>query len=143
MVVSPNGRYIAYLAHSEQSDLTLWLHDLTVDAAREIAPVNLGASPFWSPDSRFLAFTTGSELKKVSIGGGQPITVCKLDHIREGAWSPGGASMVVGAGSPFLEARLYQVPASGGEPKLLAERDGVGLWPPISCRLRERATCST
>ena len=85
VVVSPNGRYIAYLAHSEQSDLALWLHDLTVDAAREIARVNLTASPFWSPDSRFLAFNTGSELKKVSIGGGQPITVCKLDHIQEGA----------------------------------------------------------
>ena len=129
VVVSPNGRHIAYLAHSEQSDLTLWLHDLTVDAAREIAPVNLDASPFWSPDSRFLAFTTGSELKKVSIGGGQPITVCKLDHIQEGAWSPDGASIVVRADGA-LKAKLYQVPASGGDPKLLAEKDGVGLFFP-------------
>ena len=29
-----------------------------------------------------------------------------------------------------LEAKLYQVPASGGEPKLLAEKDGVGLFSP-------------
>ena len=129
VAVSPNGRYIAYLAHSEQSDLTLWLHDLTVDAAREIARVNLEASPFWSPDSRFLAFNTGSELKKVSIGGGQPIVVCKLDNIAAEAWSPDGASMVVGAG-PALETKLYQVPAGGGEPKLLAEKDGAGLFFP-------------
>ena len=130
VAVSPNGRYIAYLAHSEQSDLTLWLHDLTVDAARAIAPVKLDANPFWSPDSRFLAFNTGSELKKVSIGGGQLITVCKLDGIRPGAWSPDGTSIVVTAGRHSLEAKLYQVPARGGEPKLLAEKDGVGLWAP-------------
>ena len=129
VAVSPNGRYIAYLAHSEQSDLTLWLHDLTVDAAREIARVNLEASPFWSPDSRFLAFKSGSELKKVSIGGGQPTTVCKLDRIQEGAWSPDGASMVVRADGA-LKAKLYQVPAGGGDPKLLAEKDGVGLFSP-------------
>ncbi len=126
VAVSPNGRYIAYLAHSEQSDLTLWLHDLTVDAAREIARVNLEASPFWSPDSRFLAFKTGSELKRVSIGGGQPTTVCKLDQILEGAWSPDGASIVVRAGGG-LKAKLYQVPAGGGDPKLLAGKSGADL----------------
>ena len=126
VAVSPNGRYIAYLAHSEQSDLTLWLHDLTVDAAREIARVNLEASPFWSPDSGFLAFKTGSELKRVSIGGGQPTTVCKLDRIQEGAWSPDGASIVVRAGGG-LKAKLYQVPAGGGDPKLLAGKSGAGL----------------
>ena len=63
VVISPDGRHIAYVARSGQSGLSLWVHDLTKDAAREITSVRPSASPFWSPDSRFLAFNTGNELR--------------------------------------------------------------------------------
>ena len=126
VVVSPDGRHIAYVARSGQRGVSLWVHDLTKDVAREITSVRPSASPFWSPDSRFLAFNTGDELKKVSIAGGSPITVCRLDELRQGTWSPDGTSIALEAGG-FGLAKLYQVSARGGEPRLLAEADGAWL----------------
>ncbi len=135
VAVSPDGRHIAYVAPSDQNgeSLSLWVHDLTKDLAREITPAGDSASPFWSPDSRFLAFKEGDELKRVSIAGGSPITVCRLDGLRKGTWGPGGASITVQAGGQtgaLNLAKLYEVAAGGGEPKLLAGGDGKGFTDP-------------
>jgi hypothetical protein len=35
-------------------------------------------SPFWSPDSRFIAFDAGGTLKKIDITGGLAQTLCAL-----------------------------------------------------------------
>ena len=89
VVVSPNGRYVAYVARAEQGEFVLRVRDLSKDTVREIAPVMDWVKPFWSPDSRFLAFSNGHDLKKVSVEGGPPTTVWRQDAVREGAWSPG------------------------------------------------------
>ena len=34
------------------------------------------AIPFWSPDSRFIAFAADGKLKKIAISGGPPATLC-------------------------------------------------------------------
>ena len=123
VVVSPNGRYVAYVARAEQGEFVLRVRDLSKDTVREIAPVMDWVKPFWSPDSRFLAFSNGHDLKKVSVEGGPPTTVWRQDAVREGAWSPDGASMVVTAG--LNGAKLYELPAVGGDPRQLAEKEGL------------------
>ncbi len=76
---------------------------------------------FWSPDSQFIGFAAGNELKKVSVQGGPAITLCPLPGTiwEGGAWSPDGSSIVFSAGSS--PPVLHEVPARGGEPKLLFE----------------------
>ena len=32
--------------------------------------------PFWSPDSKSLAFVAGGKLKRIEVAGGSPITLC-------------------------------------------------------------------
>jgi len=47
-----------------------------------IEPVHLDGTegvnrPFWSPDSRYLAYFTGDQLKKIPVSGGPPQLVCE------------------------------------------------------------------
>ena len=83
--ISPNGRHIAYVAGADQP--AIWVRDLDQQQPRRLAGTDGAAFgwPFWSPDSQFIGFATFSELKKISVRGGTPITLCRLpDSISSG-----------------------------------------------------------
>ncbi len=96
--VSPNGSHVAFVVatidlENNTSRSQVWLDD---------APVSAGthdANPTWSPDGRFLAFTSrrgekqgDSTLHVLPIGGpGEIRTVCTMsDGLGDVAWSPDG-----------------------------------------------------
>ena len=62
------------------------------------------------------------------MGGGPPTSVWRQEVIRDGAWSPDGTSMVVGAGSD--QVKLYELPTVGEEPRLLAEKEVYFFFQP-------------
>jgi len=76
--ISPDGKYILYTAQTD-GEPSLWLRSLSDESAREVAGT-AGAQGwgFWSPDSLSTGFRAGAELKRVSINGGDPITLCEL-----------------------------------------------------------------
>ena len=78
--------------------------------------------PFWSPDSNFIGFGTGGELKKVSVRGGLAIPLCELPdaNMRGGSWSPDGELIVFSSGTPRV---LYEVLARGGTPSVVIAPD--------------------
>jgi len=44
--------------------------------------------PFWSPDSSFLAWASGGPLKKISLSGGTPQTICEITpNAVGGSWN--------------------------------------------------------
>ena len=47
------------------------------------------SSPFWSPDSRFVGFIAGGNLKKIAVAGGPPVTLAEHPYGRS-AWSAQG-----------------------------------------------------
>ena len=121
--ISPNGRHIAYVAGGEETKL--WVRDLDREEPRELAGTEDAVRPFWSPDSQFIGFGANRELKKISAQGGPAITLCPLpegDLRGGGGWSPEGDFIAFGSGGP---SRIYEVPASGGEPRLLFEPEGT------------------
>src|SRR5262245_4195295 len=75
--VSPDGRQVVFMATRKGADTTvLWIRSL--DAA-EPYPLNGtdGANfPFWSPDSKFIAFFSQGKLKKIDVSGGSSQTLC-------------------------------------------------------------------
>ncbi len=118
-VVSPNGRHVAYL-RGTIGVTELWIRDLDQEGPRQIVPEGMVSRPFWSADSRFIGFVLDEGLKKVSLQGGPAATLCRVSGPMRGAtWSPDSASIVFAAFSPT--PGLYEVPAQGGEPKLLFE----------------------
>ena len=118
VAISPDGRRIVYVAG--EGETKLWIRDLDQAEARELDGTEEGRGPFWSPDSEFIGFVTDTEVRKISVRGGSPITLCSLPHrlVPGGAWSPDGDSVVFSSDIP---PRLFQVSARGGPPEILFE----------------------
>jgi eukaryotic-like serine/threonine-protein kinase len=103
------------------------------------APTEGAASPFFSPDGQWIAFFAQGKLKKISVSGGEPITLCDADthaagrasmFFPTGSWGDDGnivAALNVAVG-------LSRVPAAGGAPvllKLKQEHAEIFRWPQV------------
>src|SRR5207253_1612670 len=68
------------------------------------------AFPFWSPDSRLLAFFADKKLKRVDAAGGSVLSIGDLsaDPVG-GSWGRAGEILIGQGGGPIL-----RVPATGG-----------------------------
>ena len=118
LVISPDGRHIAYVVGRIGTAGRLYLRPLDELKSTPISGTEgLRYSPFFSPDSEFIVFVTGGELKKVALSGGPPMTLCEVTLFLGGSWGP--EDRIVFA-SP---EGLYRVSAAGGEPESLAILD--------------------
>ncbi|HKE20778.1 MAG TPA: protein kinase, partial [Bryobacteraceae bacterium] len=110
-IVSPNGRMIAFMP-SDQSVVRsiLWVRPVDSVDARPLPGTESVGAPFWSPDSRFLAFYQNGKLKKVDVSGGTPQTLCDVTgNWRSGDWSRDGVILFGSVGHG-----LMRVSDSGG-----------------------------
>ena len=117
--ISPDGNHIVYVSGGQPRKL--WVRDFEREQPRELEGTEGSWHPFWSPDSRFIGFAVGGELKKIPVQGGAAITLCDLPspNFAGGSWSPDGATIVFA--SPTGSFVLQEVSARGGAPKLLFE----------------------
>jgi eukaryotic-like serine/threonine-protein kinase len=113
LAVSPNGRHIAFVGGMEHQ---LWVQDLDRREPRLIEGTEGAGSPFWSPDSAFIVFSSAGEVKRVPVQGGLATPVCELpgNHFHGGSWSSDGELIVFVSGPAGGSHSLYQVPARGG-----------------------------
>ena len=114
-VLSPAGDRIVYNTPSG-----LVIREL-VKSAGHLIPGTAGAQfPFFSPDGNWLGFSQAASLKKVSLTGGAPLTVCNGIHQCAGAtWCPDDTIVF----TPSTHSGLWRVPASGGQPRELTRPD--------------------
>ncbi|MEX2662104.1 MAG: protein kinase, partial [Vicinamibacterales bacterium] len=128
-VVSPDGRHIAFAGTADGTRL-IWIRPLDALEARSLPGTEGVLRPFWSPDSRFVAFVAGGKLKKVDISGGPPQVICDAQYGADGSWSSEGVILFDGRGAD----PLWRVDAAGGvrQPLVFGEDDketlGAG-WP--------------
>jgi serine/threonine protein kinase len=109
--VSPDGRSVAYAAGPIGQPPRLWLRSLDSVEATAIDDTTGASFPFWSPDSRSVAFFTGALLKRKDLGGGAPRTLTNTVIPRGGTWSIDG-TILYGSG----QSGIFRVPADGGTP---------------------------
>jgi serine/threonine protein kinase len=112
MSLSPDGRYLAFLSGESESATSLWLYSFSSSERKRLTDAFGYSQPFWSPDSRFLAFQEGGKLKRIDIAGGSPETICDDNsHFGGGAWGPDD-SILLGS-----EKGILRVAAAGGTPE--------------------------
>jgi Tol biopolymer transport system component len=126
--VAPNGCCLAFVATTE-GRRRLWLRRLDTIAAQALTGTTEAFSPFWSPDSRFIAFFAEGRLRKIAVAGGAPETLCDLPITPSGgAWGSAGVILVGGSGAD--STGLYRVADTGGAATLLLKgEEPIGYWP--------------
>jgi len=117
--LSPDGRYLA-IAANDGTGSRIWIHPLDSLESRALPGTEGAVSPFWSPDGSSVGFSAGGKLKRVSIAGGPPQTICDVGGVgTTGAWSTSGDILFTSRGS------LLRVPAAGGRPTQVADGSAV------------------
>jgi serine/threonine protein kinase len=115
--LSPDGRYIVFVA-SGDGPQRLWLRALDRTEAQPLAGTEGADSPFWSPDSRSIAFFASSTLKRIDIAGGTPQTLTNTSDHSSATWSANGTILLRIPQSNTLG----RIAASGGGEPILATR---------------------
>ncbi|MCC7157103.1 MAG: serine/threonine-protein kinase [Bryobacterales bacterium] len=111
IAISPDGRTLAFAATTEQGESALYVRPLELLEARALPGTEGAQGPFWSPDSKSVAFVARGKLKRVEVAGGPPVTLCDARVARGGTWNEDGV-IVFGDHAPGLQ----RVSASGGTP---------------------------
>jgi len=121
MAISPNGRLLTFTAKAKEAAPQLWVRSLDSLASHPLAGTENAFAPFWSPDSRWIAFFSNGKLKKVEASGGPVETLCDAPTGRGGTWSRGGLILF----SPNISQPLYQIAATGGTARPLTQMDAA------------------
>jgi Tol biopolymer transport system component len=120
-VVSPDGQRIAFSMSLPGSLPQIFVRSLDALAPTAVPGGEMSFLPFWSPDSRQIAFwglKTG--LRKVDLAGGPAQLVCKDCRTGGGTGADYGATWGPTDVVVFSDAgKLFRVAANGGDPEPL------------------------
>jgi eukaryotic-like serine/threonine-protein kinase len=108
--ISPDATRIAFIAASQQGKPQIWIRPLSSLLPQPLAGTDDASLPFWSPDSRQIAFFADGKLRRISADGGSVTTLADAPSGRGGAWGSSGVIIF----APDYNEVLYRVSAGGG-----------------------------
>jgi Tol biopolymer transport system component len=133
IAISPDGRNLVMSAINEGKP-QLWLRPLDSFTARVLPGTeNIAGFPFWSPDSRSIAFATGGKLRKIDLADGTVQSLCDIPvgdrRGFDGTWNRDGTILFFVGGST-----IFRVAAAGGKPEPIPgmdqpRQDVLFRWP--------------
>jgi serine/threonine-protein kinase len=114
LAISPDGTQMVYIAN-----LRLYLRSMAELDARAIPGTDFGSisgitNPVFSPDGKSLAFYASGTIKRITVSGGAPVTICPVTS------NPGGMHWS-DQGIVFQQngKGILRVSPNGGQPQLL------------------------
>ena len=123
--ISPDGHSIVYVADDTAAGgrrQVLWVRAVDSPTAQRLDQTEGAFQPFWSPDSKHIAYFADNKLKRVPVSGGSPLNICDIDSAggsQGGTWfknADGGADGVILFVPDGSGKGIYRVPATGGVP---------------------------
>ncbi|MCU1330161.1 MAG: serine/threonine protein kinase [Bryobacterales bacterium] len=86
--LSPDGSAIVSAANVEGGKPLLWLRPMGETTPHPLEGTDNAFLPFWSPDSRWIAFFSGKQLKKIPAEGGTAqVLADDISDVFGGTWS--------------------------------------------------------
>lgn len=117
LTLSPDGKWMTFVASSPDEKRRLFLRPLNSGAAQPLAGTEGAAFPFWSTDSRQIGFFAAGKLKKIDRNGGAAITICEASDGRGGTWSRDDVILF----APDTQSPLHRISAGGGKSEPVTE----------------------
>jgi eukaryotic-like serine/threonine-protein kinase len=126
--VSPDGERVAFIS-DRTGQQRVWVMDIDGGNQRPLSPGDVRDRPRWSPDGRWLIYTTtNSALWKIPAAGGEPMRLTEIDA-RHPAVSPDGRLVSFEHwDSETTHRSLMVVPLAGGEAARVSDIASGGLW---------------
>jgi hypothetical protein len=112
--ISPDGAKLAFIGQNAEGKPVLWLRPLDKLQAQVLPGTENAMYPFWSPDSRQIAFfgEHDGKLQRIDLAGAQPQIVCDAAMGTGGDWCVDGAILF----APDMSSGIQRVSAGGGVP---------------------------
>lgn len=129
--ISPDGKHIAFLATNGEGKRMIWIRPMNSLEAFPLSGTEGAGRPFWSPDSKYLAYVMNrGQMKKIPAAGGPAQLICETNGGADGTW--GSNNMIIYDGGQGDSLRM--VPASGGTPMAISkikrdEGEVMHAWP--------------
>src|SRR5262249_36173319 len=87
MAFSADGRTMALVIQPDSGGpSSLYVRSVNGLAYRQLSGTTDATQPFWSPDSRFIAFIAAGKIKAVEVTGGAPKELCDVTDVSGGTW---------------------------------------------------------
>ena len=116
--VSPDGQALAFVTLAN-GRAALWVRSLDSANGRLIRGSEGAAGPFWSPDSRSLAFATGRTLQRLDLRDDTISRICDIGGVYTGGfWFEDGRILF-----SVRDVGIFQVPVLGGTPSQITTLD--------------------
>jgi Tol biopolymer transport system component len=121
--ISPDGASVVFVGIGADGVTRLHLRPIGELGARPLPGTEGARYPFWSADSRQVAFFADRRLKAVATSGGEPRAICEAPFGQPGTWNDDGMILF-----PLSsQGGLYQVRVEGGAPVRVTHPDlGAG-----------------
>jgi DNA-binding winged helix-turn-helix (wHTH) protein/predicted Ser/Thr protein kinase len=100
--LSPDGKRVAYVSRGH-----LWIAG--IGGEEPVMYDEAVGTPFWSPDGRYVAASTGRELRRFEVGTQNTTSICAVNTTFSGAWNKSGTILI-----GLQRDGLYRVQANGG-----------------------------
>ena len=114
LAISPDGRLVA-VATMIGGKRQLWLRSMDALQWQPLPGTDDARYPFWSPDSRYIAFFAGGKLRRIATGGGPSQALCDAADGWGGTWNREDVIVFSPSGVAF-DGVLQRVPAADGVP---------------------------
>lgn len=94
----------------------LYVRDLDLPDAKMLPGSENPLEPFWSPDSKSVAYGSNGKLKRSDLSGGNALVLCNAARLVGGSWNKGSAIIFV----PDYRTTFLTMSAQGGETRPVA-----------------------
>jgi serine/threonine protein kinase/Tol biopolymer transport system component len=109
--LSPDGRRLAFVVVDDANHTMLWVRQLDNMTAAQLAGTEGASFPFWSPDSKYIAYFAQDQLRKFELSTGSSFPLCDASIGATGTWNNDGVILFTPKGGD----PIYRISEGGGE----------------------------